>query len=69
MITWESITGREVGDILGLSALLTNAFFLFFSKNLMAVMYKIVEGDMPQLPDHAHPQLRTLFTRSVRSGE
>ena len=41
----------------------------FFSKNLMAVMYKIVEGDSPRLPDHFHPQLRALFTRSIRSRE
>lgn len=29
----------------------------------MAVMYKIVEGEQPRLPDHFNPHLRKLFLR------
>ena len=32
----------------------------------MAVMYKIVEGESPRLPDHFHSDLKKLFSRFVR---
>ena len=35
-------------------------------QNLMAIMYKIVEGEPPQLPDHFNPHLRALFGRSAK---
>ena len=38
---------------------------LFLIKNMMAVMYKIVEGPPPRLPGHLNPALQDLFTRFV----
>ena len=42
---------------------LKKVYFLSLSQNLMAVMYKIVEGEQPRLPDHFSPHLRSLFLR------
>ncbi|XP_064393526.1 serine/threonine-protein kinase Nek11-like [Halichondria panicea] len=37
----------------------------FQGQNLMAVMYKIVEGDQPRLPDHFNTQLAHIFSRML----
>ena len=50
-------------DALMLLCTLTGMNYVLFSQNLMAVMYRIVEGDQPRLPDHFNTQLRQLFLK------
>ena len=51
---------RSLGVVLYELCTLEHAFP---GQNLMSVMYKIVEGEKPQLPVHFNPSLRELFGR------
>ena len=51
---------RSLGAVLYELCTLKRAFS---GTNLMAVMYKIVEGERPDLPATFNPALRALFAR------
>ena len=51
---------RSLGAVLYEVCTLQRAFP---GSNLMAVMYRIVEGERPDLPSAFNPELRQLFTR------